>query len=239
MNCKYHLLILFCCVVFTSCSHLPGQYLNKRDPGFYTQKKDANFKLAVEQSGIKNGVNIGGNYVLTDHLFLGADAGFHKRILATSQFRMQGISFRPVIGYFFDFGIDRAMYAEFHAGTGMQFNSYSFKEYDQDLIHSGNVRPVQLYGGAFIGCRMDGKKIGFDIAYEHNFYNSPIKSYESGEDFNTEIYYFDVHKHSQIINFSTSFYVSKSIRNVDIFFNPGLNIGYTGVFLRLGVVWKL
>ncbi|MFZ1846110.1 MAG: hypothetical protein WAU12_04325, partial [Saprospiraceae bacterium] len=144
-------------------------------------------------------------------------------------------------GMFFDFGEDDAMYMELHIGVGQQFNNYSLFDYTNKINYKDRSNPSQIFGGAFMGCRMGSKKIGFDMAYEYNHFNRPtlrqfrdLPGGELGEPVKDPIDFIN-----SSINFTTSFYVMRSVKNVDIFFNPGLNIGYTAAFLRLGVVWKL
>jgi len=237
---KLPLLLCFAALL-QSCSIVPGQYLSKHDPGFYSNKGEANVQVAVEQSGIRNGIALSGNIALTNHLYAGLNTGIYKQLLLKDNFQMKGIAVRPQAGMFFDFGADDAMYMELHIGVGQQFNNYSLFDYTNKINYKDRSRPSQIFGGAFMGCRMGSKKIGFDMAYEYNHFNRPtIRQFrdlpggELGEPVKDPIDFIN-----SSINFTTSFYVMRSIKNVDIFFNPGLNIGYTAAFLRLGVVWKL
>jgi len=237
---KLPLLLCFAALL-QSCSIVPGQYLSKHDPGFYSNKGEANVQVAVEQSGIRNGIALSGNIALTNHLYAGLNTGIYKQLLLKDNFQMKGIAVRPQAGMFFDFGADDAMYMELHIGVGQQFNNYSLFDYTNKINYKDRSRPSQIFGGAFMGCRMGSKKIGFDMAYEYNHFNRPtlrqfrdLPGGELGEPVKDPIDFIN-----SSINFTTSFYVMRSIKNVDIFFNPGLNIGYTAAFLRLGVVWKL
>ena len=237
---KLPLLLCFAALL-QSCSIVPGQYLSKHDPGFYSNKGETNVQVAVEQSGIRNGIAISGNITLSEHFYAGLNTGFYKQILIEDNFQMKGIAVRPQAGMFFDFGADDAMYMELHIGVGQQFNNYSLFDYTNKINYKDRSNPSQIFGGAFMGCRMGSKKIGFDMAYEYNHFNRPtlrqfrdLPGGELGEPVKDPIDFIN-----SSINFTTSFYVMRSIKNVDIFFNPGLNIGYTAAFLRLGVVWKL
>jgi len=237
---KLPLLLCFAALL-QSCSIVPGQYLSKHDPGFYSNKGEANVQVAVEQSGIRNGIALSGNIALTNHLYAGLNTGIYKQLLLKDNFQMKGIAVRPQAGMFFDFGADDAMYMELHIGVGQQFNNYSLFDYTNKINYKDRSRPSQIFGGAFMGCRMGSKKIGFDMAYEYNHFNRPtlrqfrdLPGGELGEPVKDPIDFIN-----SSINFTTSFYVMRSIKNVDIFFNPGLNIGYTAAFLRLGVIWKL
>lgn len=237
---KLPLLLCFAALL-QSCSIVPGQYLSKHDPGFYSNKGETNVQVAVEQSGIRNGIAISGNITLSEHFYAGLNTGFYKQILIEDNFQMKGIAVRPQAGMFFDFGADDAMYMELHIGVGQQFNNYSLFDYTNKINYKDRSRPTQIFGGAFMGCRMGSKKIGFDMAYEYNHFNRPtlrqfrdLPGGELGEPVKDPIDFIN-----SSINFTTSFYVMRSIKNVDIFFNPGLNIGYAAAFLRLGVVWKL
>ena len=237
---KLPLLLCFAALL-QSCSIVPGQYLSKHDPGFYSNKGETNVQVAVEQSGIRNGIALSGNIALTNHLYAGLNTGIYKQLLLKDNFQMKGIAVRPQAGMFFDFGADDAMYMELHIGVGQQFNNYSLFDYTNKINYKDRSNPSQIFGGAFMGCRMGSKKIGFDMAYEYNHFNKPtlrqfrgLPGGELGEPVKDPI---DFIKSS--INFTTSFYVMRSVKNVDILFNPGLNIGYTAAFLRLGVIWKL
>ena len=237
---KLPLLLCFAALL-QSCSIVPGQYLSKHDPGFYSNKGETNVQVAVEQSGIRNGIAISGNITLSEHFYAGLNTGFYKQILIEDNFQMKGIAVRPQAGMFFDFGADDAMYMELHIGVGQQFNNYSLFDYTNKINYKDRSNPSQIFGGAFMGCRMGSKKIGFDMAYEYNHFNRPtlrqfrdLPGGELGEPVKDPIDFIN-----SSINFTTSFYVMRSVKNVDIFFNPGLNIGYTAAFLRLGVIWKL
>ena len=88
-----------------------------------------------------------------------------------------------------------------------------------------------------MGIRKNGNKVGFDVSYEHNFFKDPILKREfifmdGPIDDPTE---YIVHSY----NVTTSCYIFKEFRNWDLYFNPGINIGYTAFFLRLGAVWRL
>lgn len=229
---KSILFILTLPFILQSCSYVPGQYLNKTDPTFFSEKKDHNILANLEQSGSKSGVQATFNYALGNHFFAGSSLSFYKDFIKSGEYKMRGFSFRPRIGYFTDFGVDNAMHFEMHAGAGKQINRYSTN-------YESIAAPFQIYGGAFMGCRMKGKKIGFDIAYEHNYFSVPVylkeSRYTRDEDEDPKTIYIN-----KSFNFTTSFYVFKSInKNLELYFNPGLNIGYTAVFIRLGVSYKL
>ena len=235
--------LLYLIFILQSCSVVPGQYLSKHDPGFYSNKGEANVQVAVEQSGIRNGIAFNGNIAFSKHFFAGLNTGVYKQILIEDNFQMKGIAIRPQLGMFFDFGADDAMYMELHIGVGQQFNNYSLFDYTNKINYKDRSRPTQIFGGAFMGCRMGSKKIGFDMAYEYNHFNRPtLRQFRDlpGGEYADPIDVKDpIDFINSSINFTTSFYVMRSVKNVDIFFNPGLNIGYTAAFLRLGVVWKL
>ena len=237
MMMKNLILLLILAVVFQSCITVPGQYLTKHDPGYFRNKNDGIVHGAFEQSGLKSGVKIGANYAFSDHLFAGLNAGIYKNISLQEHFKMQGISIRPEIGYYINYGNNDAIYLEFHTGGGFQYNSYSINTYRSSSIIYDKSRPLQIFGGAFMGFRKEGKKFGFDINYEHNFFKDPIIKRPFGfmdpsiEDPTEYI--------SRSYNITSSVYVSRSIRDLDIFFNPGFNIGYTAVFLRFGVMWRI
>ncbi len=229
-------LLFLLMVMLQSCFVVPGQYLSKHDPGFYSKKNDANLEVAIEQSGLRNGVSIGGNIALTNHFYIGINSGVYEKFIRNADNKIQGISIRPQIGYFTNFGKDKKMYFEFHAGAGKQFNEYWFRTSRFNNEFNQTAKAMQIYGGAFMGLRKNGKKVGFDVSYEYNYFDNPLLKYEFGflDPSDDPIDFIN-----SSINFTTSFYVMKSVKNVDIFFNPGLNIGYTAAFLRLGVVWKL
>ena len=233
INC---ILAVFIICLMTSCSRLPGHYLTKHDPGFYTKKNDAIVNATLEHTGYKSGIKLGGSIAITDHIFAGLNAGVHKNLLNSGQ-TIKGLTIRPEVGYYLNFGQDKNMYLELFAGGGIQNSNYSISAYPSVHTRTGNEKPLQFFGGAFMGCNMLGKRIGFDIAYEHNYYKDPALVKEvgfmDGPDGNPFSF---IHIS---YNITTSFYVFKKFKNWDLYLNPGLNIGYTIAFVRMGATWRI
>lgn len=151
---------------------------------------------------------------------------------------MQGISVRPELGYFSNFGNNKHLYFELYVGSGFQYNSYAIRPYQENFILLDYSRPLQVFGGAFMGYRMSGKKLGFDIAYEHNFFKHPILKEDSGfidgpGDVNPTEYI------NRSYNITTSYYIFKEFKKWDLYYNSGFNIGYTAFFVRVGAVWRI
>lgn len=224
--------------IFQSCITVPGQYLSKHDPGFFTTKNDGAVQATLEQSGIKSGIKVGGSLALLDNFFVGFNAGVYKKVFLQKTYKMQGISVRPEFGYFNNFGKNKHLYIELHAGGGLQYNSYSIQPSYKNYILFDHSRPLQVFGGAFMGYRMDGKKFGFDVSYEHNFFNNPILKEDSGfidgpGDVNPTEFI------SRSYNITTSYYIFKEFKNWDLYYNNGFNIGYTAFFVRVGAVWRI
>lgn len=92
--------LLYLIFILQSCSVVPGQYLSKHDPGFYSNKGEANVQVAVEQSGIRNGIAFNGNIAFSKHFFAGLNTGVYKQILIEDNFQMKGIAIRPQLGMF-------------------------------------------------------------------------------------------------------------------------------------------
>lgn len=223
-------------VIWSSCGSMPGHYLTKHDPSFFDGRGQAKVAVAGEITGIKTGAALSATYAFSDHWFAGVQAGINRAILYRDSSR--GYFVRPVVGYFFDFAPDDAMYCEIFAGAGLLRQKYQLTVYNSPLeSYGGTGNALQFFGGVFIGCRMErGKKIGFDLSYEYSSYRTPVISIDKKYEFNNLIGY-RVQKHDQLHNLTTSFYVSRSIKNLEIYFNPGLNIGFAAILLRLGFAY--
>ena len=106
---------------------------------------------------------MGGNTALSNHFYVGMNAGIYKKFIRHSVNKMQGVSIRPQIGYFTSFGNDKNKYLEFHAGLGKQFNKYSFDGFYFRDEFNQIAGVSQIYCGAFMGSQRKEKN-GFDIS---------------------------------------------------------------------------
>ena len=159
---NYLLPVVAICIM-TSCSTLPGHYLTKHEPGFYSKKNDAVANVTFELAGYKAGIKLRGNIALTNHLFAGINGGIHRNF-KDPDYKLKGYSLRPEIGYYMGFGKNNRMYLELHAGGGFQSTSVSKHDNRGGIIFTESANPLQVFGGAYLGITKAGQKIGFDIA---------------------------------------------------------------------------
>jgi len=235
-------------ILFSSCSHLPGHYLSKHNPGAFSKKNDANVSLLIEANDGKYGGNLSYCQSLTNHFFAGISGNVFSRnndLPPTERttsghqlFNMKGFGVRPFAGYFLDFGKRGKSYLEVYGGGGFQYNSYNIFSTRDQIIISDYTRPIQIFAGSFIGWKHSRGTIGFDLSYERNWFIHPAKVFYYDRNFdNSES--FSIKNRSFSHNVNSSFYAILGTNRFKLLFNAGWNAGYAEFFGRMGVRYSM
>lgn len=245
---KFSITLIALIFIFSSCSHLPGHYLTKHDPGFYDKKDDTNISFLFEASGIKNGLQFSIDRAVLNQIFVGLSSHVYTKTGdltkadqttgGQSLYNMKGISFRPFIGYFKCFGKEKNLYWEAYAGGGYQYNTYNIYDPFDDILYDNYTNVFQTYAGAFFGWKFKTANIGFDCSYEYNWFHPKVMDYYyRGNGYQAEAS-FSPDFLSATRNISSSFFSAFKVKKIQIILNAGWNVGYTAIFVRTGLRYK-
>jgi len=233
-------------MILCGCHGFPAQFLTKHDPEFFGQKGEQNVAVTWESNLVKNGIRSSYAVAASDHFFIGLSGNYFFRrndstrtrsVLHRSQlYNMRGWGVRPVIGFYTNIR-DPGLYWEVFAGAGYQHAFYRIMDTRFHLLVSGTGNTFQAFGGTFLGWRFPIAEIGFDFAYEYNHFKNPLPAFSLYSDRLQDkvvLYYLDSDQ-----NFLSSFYGAVRIKKIRLMMNAGWNTGYTGIFFRMGLKYRL